>query len=321
MGARLPLAASTTLHALFILVVLTLPARLPRKADAPRRVEVVFYKPAAPAPEPQPEPEPIEVALEPPAPPPPAKLKAPPVPTPPPVEAQPQIARNEPPPRVEPAPPPLPKPAEPKRVVHTDVFRDSATAAAEPPRPAVVQTAGFGVASLSSRAPRKEEKVVVRSAGFKDAAATVSQRETAAPRGGSPIRAGFGGVVAAEPAKSAGQGVVKTAGFGEVAAAAQPKAKREKAAESPDTAVEVVSKATPTYTAEARRQRIEGAVVLEVTFVATGEMRVLRVVESLGHGLDEAAVEAAQKTRFKPARRDGRPVDHTTTLRVVFRLA
>ena len=36
---------------------------------------------------------------------------------------------------------------------------------------------------------------------------------------------------------------------------------------------------------------------------------------------DEAAIEAAKKIEFKPARRDGRPVDHTATLRVVFQLA
>ncbi len=52
-----------------------------------------------------------------------------------------------------------------------------------------------------------------------------------------------------------------------------------------------------------------------------GELRVLRVIGGLGHGLDEAAVEAAEKIRFKPARRNGQPVDHTATLRVLFRLA
>ena len=41
----------------------------------------------------------------------------------------------------------------------------------------------------------------------------------------------------------------------------------------------------------------------------------------LGHGLDEAAIEAAKKIQFNPALQNGQPVDHTATLRVVFRVA
>jgi len=48
---------------------------------------------------------------------------------------------------------------------------------------------------------------------------------------------------------------------------------------------------------------------------------VLQVVRGLGHGLDEAATAAAQKIRFKPAQRDGRPCDMTATVHIVFQLA
>jgi TonB family protein len=96
---------------------------------------------------------------------------------------------------------------------------------------------------------------------------------------------------------------------------------RARPAASFETAVEIVAKPKPVYTEEARRLRVEGEVVLEVTFVASGRLRVLRIVSRLGHGLDEAAVEAAEKIQFTPARRNGVPVDHTATLRVVFRLA
>jgi TonB family protein len=41
----------------------------------------------------------------------------------------------------------------------------------------------------------------------------------------------------------------------------------------------------------------------------------------LGHGLDQAAVEAATQIRFKPALRDGKPADFPATLRIEFRLA
>jgi TonB family protein len=113
---------------------------------------------------------------------------------------------------------------------------------------------------------------------------------------------------------------VSRGGFGDEDAAPAP-ARRAAPAASRAAPVEIVSKPKPEYTQAARDLRIEGAVVLEVTFGASGDIRVLRVVEGLGHGLDEAAVAAAREIRFTPARKDGRPVDHTATLRVVFRLA
>src|SRR5262249_57115323 len=65
--------------------------------------------------------------------------------------------------------------------------------------------------------------------------------------------------------------------------------------------VEIIYKPTPTYTDESRKLNLEGEVLLEVLFGANGELHVNRVVRSLGHGLDEAAVNAANKIKFKPA--------------------
>jgi len=48
---------------------------------------------------------------------------------------------------------------------------------------------------------------------------------------------------------------------------------------------------------------------------------VVRVVKGLGHGLDEAAVRAAQQIRFKPASRGGNAVDFPATVHIVFQLA
>jgi hypothetical protein len=45
------------------------------------------------------------------------------------------------------------------------------------------------------------------------------------------------------------------------------------------------------------------------------------VVRGLGHGLDEAAIAAANKIRFKPALRDGQPADSTAIVHVTFQLA
>jgi TonB family protein len=88
-----------------------------------------------------------------------------------------------------------------------------------------------------------------------------------------------------------------------------------------DVNLEILSKPTPVYTDEARTLKLEGDVVLEMEFGASGEAKVLRVVRGLGHGLDEAAVRAAQGMKFKPAQRAGRAVDVRTTVRIVFRLA
>jgi len=87
------------------------------------------------------------------------------------------------------------------------------------------------------------------------------------------------------------------------------------------TPIEVISKPAVQYTAEARQLRIEGDVVLRVTFTATGQVIVQSVVQGLGHGLDEEARRVAQLIRFHPATRNGQPVDSTTTIRITFQLA
>src|SRR5260370_5493784 len=87
------------------------------------------------------------------------------------------------------------------------------------------------------------------------------------------------------------------------------------------TGVEILNKPNPVYSTEGRTLRIEGDVVLEVVFLASGQMEVTRVVSSLGHGLDEAAILAAKQIRFRPAKRDGQPVDFPARVRIGFRLA
>ena len=65
--------------------------------------------------------------------------------------------------------------------------------------------------------------------------------------------------------------------------------------------MEIISKPNPVYTEEARQLKLQGEVLLEVLFGANGQLHVNRVVRGMGHGLDEAAVSAANKMRFKPA--------------------
>lgn len=90
---------------------------------------------------------------------------------------------------------------------------------------------------------------------------------------------------------------------------------------SPIAPVAIQSKPAPVYTEEALRLRVEGDVVVQVVFSATGEIRIIGVVKGLGHGLDEAAVAATRQIRFTPARRDGQFVDYSATIHVVFALS
>jgi TonB family protein len=85
--------------------------------------------------------------------------------------------------------------------------------------------------------------------------------------------------------------------------------------------VSIQEKPNPVYTAEARKLHVEGEVLLQVMFTANGQVRVLRVLHSLGYGLDESAMRAAEKIRFSPAQHEGHPVDSTATLHIVFQLS
>jgi TonB family protein len=87
------------------------------------------------------------------------------------------------------------------------------------------------------------------------------------------------------------------------------------------SAAQILEKPRPAYTDEARRLQIEGEVQLEILFGASGEIHILRLVRGLGHGLDENAAQAARAIRYLPARRDGRPVDSTATVHIIFQLA
>jgi TonB family protein len=74
------------------------------------------------------------------------------------------------------------------------------------------------------------------------------------------------------------------------------------------------------YTEEARQHRVQGSVVLGVVFGADGRIHNLRTIRGLAHGLTETAIEAAQRIRFQPAIRNGKPVSVQATLEFNFAL-
>jgi protein TonB len=83
---------------------------------------------------------------------------------------------------------------------------------------------------------------------------------------------------------------------------------------------EVVNKVNPVYTEAARRARIQGVVIVEAIIDKQGNVTNVRVLKALPMGLDQAAVDAVKKWRFKPATLNGRPVNVYFVLTVNFQL-
>jgi TonB family protein len=81
-----------------------------------------------------------------------------------------------------------------------------------------------------------------------------------------------------------------------------------------------VYKIEPEYSEEARKAKYQGTVVLSVIIDATGKPTNLKVVRPLGLGLDEKAIDAVRKWRFRPGTKEGKPVAVFATIEVNFRL-
>ena len=137
---------------------------------------------------------------------------------------------------------------------------------------------------------------------------------------GTVASTGFGNGIA-NPPPSSKKGTVHEGGFANESVATEAPRKKAASSENPTTPVDILAKPHPEYTAEGRSLKIEGDVVLDMIFLADGSIQVNRVISGLGHGLDEAAVRAAQQIKFKPAKRDGQLVDFPARVRIEFRLA
>jgi TonB family protein len=83
---------------------------------------------------------------------------------------------------------------------------------------------------------------------------------------------------------------------------------------------QLIREVRPVYTDEARRRAIEGDVVLEIVVRRDGTVSNMRVVRSLGAGLDQKALDAVRQWRFGPAKRQGAAVDVVVEVSVEFRL-
>lgn len=221
------------------------------------------------------------------------------------------------------------KPEIPRPPVKTNVFSNGSSAtptmAAAPQK---VQTGGFGDPNGVPASDNHGRPVTIAQAGSYDMPyGGGSGNGTGGSHGARGVVAstGFGSGVATGNSAgpiSGSRGTVRQGAFGDadVVPVSAPKAKSAEPAVK-TLPVEITYKPRPVYTEEGRQLKIEGEVLLEVVFSAAGQIRIVKVVHGLGHGLDESAIRAAEKIQFKPAQKDGHPADFDAILHIEFQLA
>jgi len=272
----------------------------PKIAPPPRPPEVKLEAPKINIPKPEPKPEVKPIQME-------AKVNLPVIKTPKPnvIEApQPKAALTAAMPALEPQAHPSTK------QVH---LGDLQGVAPNPnaTRPATVMSAGNPYGGMQG--PAVAPRGVVGSTGIGNGIRSGSNSGVV----GKVASAGVQGTTA--PAAPAGNyGKVATLAIPDVAKPAQQQAV---AAPASITNLELLSKPPAQYTSEAKQLKVQGDVVLRVTFTASGRVVVQGVVHSLGHGLDEEARRVAEQIRFRPATRNGQAVDLTTNITISFQLA
>jgi TonB family protein len=220
------------------------------------------------------------------------------------------------------------KPQIPRPPVKTNVFSTGSSATPTmAAAPSKVQTGGFGDPNGMPAQDTHGHPVTIAQAGSLDMPSGPGYGNgTGGSHGARGVVAstGFGSGVATGNSSgiSGSRGTVRQGGFGDadVVSASQPKPKSADPAVK-TLPVEITFKPHPVYTDEGRQLKIEGEVLIDVVFSANGQVRIVKVVRGLGHGLDESAVRAAEKIQFKPALRDGHPADSEAVLHIEFQLA
>jgi TonB family protein len=217
------------------------------------------------------------------------------------------------------------QPARPREPVKTGSFSTGSAAPATINKPVdKVQTGGFGDPDGVQGPGDPNKRANINHYGSPDLPGGPGYGNgTGGANGarGTVASTGFGNGTAVPPSGSGrSRGTVQTGGFGDGNAVATeaPTHKTDTAAVTP---VVILAKPKPLYTDEARKLNIEGDVLLDVVFPASGPVQVNRVIRGLGHGLDENAIRAAQQIQFKPAMSNGHAVDFPATVHIVFEIA
>lgn len=240
-------------------------------------------------------------------------------------------------------------PARPRPVIHTGVLNSEVAKVTPPrahPRPAVrtgvltsavgrlapkqtrgkVQTGGFGDPDGDRVLPTAHRSIAIDPVGSFDSPEGPGKGNGMGGSKGARklvANAGFGDgdISSGQPGGPQHNGEVHAGVFSNKAvnpAAARAPVHVAKPEIQP---VDILDKPEPVYTAAARAHKIQGSVLLDVIFTASDTVQVLRVVRGLGYGLDQAAISAARRIRFRPERVNGKPESVHARLRIVFQLA
>lgn len=229
-----------------------------------------------------------------PAPPPKAERKAP---------AKKKVASPVPPPARKPAPPPpkpppprptLPAPQPPVIVPPAPVIPKPAPTPPPPPPQAVV-------APVASIAADTNDRIGVPHD-------TPNTSSSQGPGAGGGIGAGKGAGIGEGDGGGIGPGSGGGTGGGPF---------RPGSGVSPP---QLVREIRANYTDDARRRGVEGDVVLEIVVRRDGSVGNVRVLQSLGSGLEQKAIDAVKQWRFTPATRLGANVDVVVEVAVGFKL-
>ncbi len=228
---------------------------------------------------------------------------------------------------------PVVKPVVPKKIANpepVDVAKEfptqslgsSAIPTLKKPREAV-QTGGFGDPNgLPANNNTNRNPNVAMQGGFDMPTGAGVGNGTGGAKGAKGVVAstGFGNGVAVGGNGGGAPGQVQQGLFADEKATDAPKVKQA-AAVSNTNPVEILYRPKPIYTDEGRAKRVEGDVLVQVVFKASGDVQVERIVRGLGYGLDEAAEAAARQIKFKPATQNGQAVDFPAVAHITFELA
>jgi protein TonB len=193
----------------------------------------------------------------------------------------------------------------------------------EPPKPVDPPKQAENKAERTSQPRAKAAAEAKADSAPKPASNNTSSNSAAMdalPDFGLSLGGGAGGGGLAIPTGGGGPAAGEATPSSSAKKAAPPPPKNDDECADPPTKPKLKSKVQPAYPDRAREAKVEGSVRIEVQVDASGRVTSARVVNGLGHGLDEAALSAARQWTFEPATRCGKPIAASAAGPVSFRL-
>ncbi len=205
----------------------------------------------------------------------------------------------------------VPSPVALKMARRPDPPRPAPAPAPAPPRPAAVEPEPPR-AVPPPPVPPVEAPVVSAPAEATDTTGTMADQAANASRRGRGDGGGAGTGAGTGLGEGSGPGIGAGSGGGTGGGPYRPG--------TGITPPAVQREVKPDYTEEARRRGLNGDVVLEIIVRRDGSVGDVRLLQGLGGGLDQRAIDAVRQWRFSPARRFGVPVDVLVEIAVEFKL-